>query len=445
MAFEVITLNLIPSGDIPVIHAAQYDVDRPLKFALKLGSDDFNPSGYTLELQIRKVDNNIVTAAPSEVTSNVVTFNTTEQMCACSGTNLGEIQITKDDLDIATLHFYLVVQRDVLAGGLTSQSEIHDLADQIAEIVPEVIGDEYYTAAEVDEKIAEIPTFDPTNYYDKTKLYTKTETNGLLSQKANTSSLANVAFSGSYTDLINTPDIPDVSDYYTKEQTYSQSEVNTLLGQKADTSSLASVATSGDYDDLINKPTIPAAQVNSDWNSSSGVSEILNKPTLATVATSGDYTDLTNKPTVIQYGTELPMSTTDPDKVADRIEALENNFTLSGLNDTVITSPQAYQMLQFANIGGQLKIVNTSRNAIRHTTVSGTTDATGDILCSDLPLANYQILSAYKNRTISGQSAVGYCILGGNNQTHPYIHIIKSDNTSLASTAVTIEVYYVEI
>ena len=332
MAYEVITLNLIPSGDIPVIHAAQYDVDRPLKFALKLGEDDFNPSGYTLELQIRKVDNNIVTAAPDDVTGNVVTFNSTEQMCACSGTNLGEIQITKDNLDIATLHFYLVIQRDVLAGGLTSQSEIHDLADQIAEIVPEVIGDEYYTAAEVDEKIAEIPTFDPTNYYDKTQLYTKTETNGLLSQKANTSSLANVAFSGSYTDLNNTPDIPDVSDYYTKEQTYSQNEVNTLLGQKADTSSLASVATSGDYDDLINKPSIPAAQVNSDWNSSSGVSEILNKPTLATVATSGDYTDLTNKPTVIQYGSDLPMSTTEPTSmVADRIEACET--AISGLSD----------------------------------------------------------------------------------------------------------------
>ena len=336
MAYEVITLNLIPSGDIPVIHAAQYDVDRPLKFALKLGEDDFNPSGHTLELQIRKVDNNIVTAAPDDVTGNVVTFNSTEQMCACSGTNLGEIQITKDNLDIATLHFYLVIQRDVLAGGLTSQSEIHDLEDQIAEIVPEVIGDEYYTAAEVDEKIAEIPTFDPTNYYDKTQLYTKTETNGLLSQKANTSSLANVAFSGSYTDLNNTPDIPDVSDYYTKEQTYSQNEVNTLLGQKADTSSLASVATSGDYDDLINKPSIPAAQVNSDWNSSSGVSEILNKPTLATVATSGDYTDLTNKPTIIQYGTDLPMSTTDPDKVADRIEACET--AISGKADKTSTS-----------------------------------------------------------------------------------------------------------
>ena len=61
---------------------------------------------------------------------------------------------------------------------------------------------------------------------------------------------------------------------------------------------LATVATTGDYDDLTNKPTIPAAQVNSDWNSTSGVSEILNKPTLATVATSGSYNDLTDKPTI---------------------------------------------------------------------------------------------------------------------------------------------------
>lgn len=51
-----------------------------------------------------------------------------------------------------------------------------------------------------------------------------------------------------------------------------------------------------DYSDITNTPTIPAAQVNSDWNSSSGVSEILNKPTLATVATSGSYNDLSNKP-----------------------------------------------------------------------------------------------------------------------------------------------------
>lgn len=339
MAVENITLNLIPTGDTPSIHAAQFDVDRPFTVTLKEGEDDFTPTGYDIELQVRKVDNNIVTAIPTSTSGNIVTFNTTEQMTACSGTNLAELQLTKDSQTFATLHFYLVVQRDVLAGGLTSQSEIYDLEDQIAAIVPEVIGDEYYTAEEVDEKIAEIPTFDPSNYYDKTQLYTKTETNGLLSQKANISSLATVATSGSYNDLINKPTIPDVSNYYTKSETYNQTEVNNLLSTKADTSSLSTVATTGDYDDLLNKPTIPAAQVQSDWSQADNtkVDYIKNKPTipanaeqlpiesgsstntkdyidtalsgkadtssLSTVATSGDYSDLLNKP--ITYGGTL--------------------------------------------------------------------------------------------------------------------------------------------
>lgn len=48
------------------------------------------------------------------------------------------------------------------------------------------------------------------------------------------------------------------------------------------------------YSSLINTPTIPAAQVNSDWNATTGVAQILNKPTLF----SGKYTDLTGKPTI---------------------------------------------------------------------------------------------------------------------------------------------------
>jgi hypothetical protein len=65
----------------------------------------------------------------------------------------------------------------------------------------------------------------------------------------------------------------------------------------ADVSGLAPVATSGAYADLSGKPTIPAAQVNSDWNATSGVSQILNKPTIpaattdASLLTSGTLAD----------------------------------------------------------------------------------------------------------------------------------------------------------
>ena len=88
-----------------------------------------------------------------------------------------------------------------------------------------------------------------------------------LTPYAETADLATVATTGDYDDLMDKP-------------------------------TLATVATSGSYNDLTNKPTIPAAQVNSDWNATSGVAKILNKPTLATVATSGSYNDLTDKPTI---------------------------------------------------------------------------------------------------------------------------------------------------
>ena len=112
-----------------------------------------------------------------------------------------------------------------------------------------------------------------------------------INAKADSSSLATVATSGSYADLSGTPTIPTK----TSDLTNNGSD-NTSVYVEAD--ELATVATSGSYTDLNNKPTIPAAQVNSDWDANSGVAQILNKPTLATVATSGSYTDLTNKPTI---------------------------------------------------------------------------------------------------------------------------------------------------
>ena len=100
-------------------------------------------------------------------------------------------------------------------------------------------------------------------------------------------------FSGNYNDLTNKPALFD-------------GNYNSLSNKP----NLASVAISGSYNDLTNKPSIPTAvgelannvgyitlaqvpaQVNADWNASSGAAQILNKPTLF----SGNYNDLTNKP-----------------------------------------------------------------------------------------------------------------------------------------------------
>jgi hypothetical protein len=69
---------------------------------------------------------------------------------------------------------------------------------------------------------------------------------------------------------------------------------------------LATVATSGSYTDLINQPSIPPAQVNSDWNAVSGIAEILNKPSIPAAQIQSDWNQannaaldfIKNKPTI---------------------------------------------------------------------------------------------------------------------------------------------------
>lgn len=121
-----------------------------------------------------------------------------------------------------------------------------------------------------------------------------------LSVYARSSDLATVATSGSYDDLSDKPAIPapQVNADWNSNSGVTKILNKPDLGVFARSADLAEVATTGDYDDLRNKPSIPAAQVNADWDSNSGVSQILNKPNLATVATTGNYNDLSGRPSI---------------------------------------------------------------------------------------------------------------------------------------------------
>ena len=236
MAAEVITLNITPTGDMPVLHLAQYDTNRPFGIALKWGEDDYTlPEGITCELQMRKTDSNLVTITPTGSSQNVLEFECTEQMCTCPGKNIAQLALLDEsDNVIHTLRFEIEVQRDVMQGGLTSVSDIHNLTTQIQEIVDESMSEDYYTKTEVDDLIDSIPTFDPTNYYDKSdvdtllsakadssSVYTKGETDTLLSAKADSS---DVYTKGETDTLLSAK--ADAADVYTKAQ------VDSALGYK---------------------------------------------------------------------------------------------------------------------------------------------------------------------------------------------------------------------
>lgn len=215
-----------------------------------------------------------------------------------------------------------------------------------------------------------------TNYNDLTN---KPQINGVTLQGNKTTSNLNI----SYNDLTNKPTIPSKTSDLTNDSNFVTS------------SELATVATTGSYNDLTNTPTIPAAQVNSDWNSASGVSEILNKPTLAAVATSGSYSDLSGTPTI----------------------PVNSDFALSGLSDTDITTPQANQVLAYDNNG---KVVNSDCvklfNITKHYASGSSTDALTDLVTTygtvnmmfgfDVPLGYFTGMLLFATSSIGG----GYII-----------------------------------
>ena len=211
MALERIILNIIPAGDMPVFHCSQYENGRPVIIDLVSSDDDayIVPEGVTVELHCRKCDDTIVTMEPDEVDNNTVTFVTSEQLTACPGNNLCELVLYSDTdpvQTLATLNFILHVEPDPLAGGLTSESEIANLTQQIEDIAQEVIGNDYYNKTEVDGLISGVESHIPTKTSDLTN-DSGYITSSDLTPYAKTADLATVATTGDYDDLLNKPDI----------------------------------------------------------------------------------------------------------------------------------------------------------------------------------------------------------------------------------------------
>ena len=239
-----------------------------------------------------------------------------------------------------------------------------------------------------------------------------------------TSGLATVATTGDYDDLLDKPTIPAAqvnSDWNANSgvaEILNKPTLGTMAAESASdytkTSGLATVATTGDYDDLLDKPTIPAAQVNSDWNANSGVAEILNKPTLgtmaaesasdytktsglATVATSGSYNDLSNKPTI-------PTTT----------NSVTSGSTAALTSGGAYTALQGYANTSLSNLssGGQM-VVDTHNGTISNCILEIPQNLNVSIASNVVTLASGSVI------TLTGSTYATYTLTAAQTYTIP--------------------------
>lgn len=183
---QTVYIDLIPQKIKPVIQASQFDDNRQVRFKLTENGEDYTLLGTeTVTVTIRKPDRNIVVITPEVTEANYIDVYFTEQACACFGVSFGEITIEDENLKIGTCNFDLDVELSPAYGGIDSTSEIDNLQQQIdsmitadvsevveeiappivAALVPEIIGDNYLTKAQIEEA-----------YYSKLEVYTKEQT-----------------------------------------------------------------------------------------------------------------------------------------------------------------------------------------------------------------------------------------------------------------------------
>lgn len=158
----------------------------------------------------------------------------------------------------------------------------------------------------------------------------------------------------------------------------SESMVKGLLGIEVPTS-LSELSNDSGY---ITAEDLPenATQVNTDWNSTSGRSQLLNKPTLAPVALSGDYNDLTNKPTipVVNYpvvsvnGKVGAVSLTAADIGAIGVGASIPYSTLTGRPDTYAPSAHTHPINDISGLQAALDQKLGVGSTIPYTSLTGT-------------------------------------------------------------------------
>ena len=140
-----------------------------------------------------------------------------------------------------------------------------------------------------------------------------------------------------------------LTDIFNPDNYYSKTETDTLLTAKANSADLATVATTGDYDDLSNKPTIPTVPTNvSEFTNDAGYTT--NEGTITGITMNGAskgtsgvvdlgtvITDISGKQDVIVSSHKLDADLVDDTTSTNKFVTASDKSTWSGKQDALVS------------------------------------------------------------------------------------------------------------
>jgi hypothetical protein len=147
--------------------------------------------------------------------------------------------------------------------------------------------------------------------------------------------------------------------------------------------------------------SMPVPQVNTDWNSTSGVSQILNKPALAAVASSGNYRDLSNTPVIPNLAAPGAIGSVTPGIIngagyeVSGTPLASSNLSDSGTlvrNTSSYANPAWLASLDGGKISGALN--NVSIGATAPNTINATNVTAQSVVTSQSPLVDIRAFGA---------------------------------------------------
>jgi hypothetical protein len=269
MEMERIRLDIIPKGLMPVCHASQYDAGRVIRLDLMDGLQGYSLTDEEIELNVRKPDGHIVTASFDVIEGQTyVDIVTTEQMCAVEGENICELKISKDNAEIYSLNFRMMVEKSVTEGGDPSESFIYNLRTQIAEGVAEEVATQYDSSNVFFDNE---PTENHGIGYTVTSEGIKTAIDSEINKKYGTNILIEENNQDSIKDYIDdevssTKDYVDngLSEKADSDSVYSKTEVDTALSGKLDTTAIKILTGTGttDASGILTSTALGIAQLN---------------------------------------------------------------------------------------------------------------------------------------------------------------------------------------